>query len=330
MWNVRGARLFGLVACLAVTLVFFGASQLDAKKPPKPPEVQWQVAIPGEGTAGIQGCNLYGAGSADGYVTFQNVDSVEVDVFTNVDRETGKSTTRFTLKIAESGSIGFRDLDFQGCRTYFLDGGEGPCTCQVFPDSDPNGSDSCVVDCCSRNEDGCEATGFFEMKEFMEGPLHPTEGYDSFNLRFIVHEDIEAISEPTFNEQGELVVHSWKGEADLVWLNLWNTDEIMVDGNNDSHNIVCAYWRPLEDVVVERLGADEWKVTVDQCGWEGEGNCPVNDYGYPEQYIVFWETYYQGIWTPTGKSGKFSLDSEYRWARASATPFKFITKWSRF
>ncbi len=79
MWNVRGVRLIGLVTCLAVALIFFGASQLDAKKPPKPPkppEVQWQVAIPGENTAGTQGCNLYGAGNPNGYVTFQNVDSV--------------------------------------------------------------------------------------------------------------------------------------------------------------------------------------------------------------------------------------------------------------
>jgi hypothetical protein len=328
MWNVRGLRLFGLVACMAVALVFTGASQLDAKKPPKPPQIQWQVAIPDENTAGEEGCNLYGNGSS-GYVEYENNEAVEVDVFTNVDPETGKSTTRFTLKIAEPGSIGFRDLDFQGCRTYCLEGGEGPCTCQVFPDSDPDGSDCCEVNCCSRNDPDCEATGYVDMKSFMEGPLHPTEGYDSFNLRFIVHEDIEAIPEPSFNAQGELEIHSWTGEADLVWLNLWNTDEILVEGNNDEHNIVCAYWRPLEDVVVERLGADGWKVTVDQCGWEGEENCPENDYGYSEQYIVFWETYYQGIWKPKGKSGKFSLDSEYRWALGGAIPFKFITKWTR-
>ena len=83
MWNLRGTRLFGLVACLAVVLVLTGASQLDAKKPPKPPEVQWQVAIPSEYTAGEEGCNLYGNGSSD-YVAYENNDAVECVTFENL------------------------------------------------------------------------------------------------------------------------------------------------------------------------------------------------------------------------------------------------------
>ena len=173
MWNVRGARFFGLVASLAVALVFFGASQLDAKKPPKPPEVQWQVAIPGENTAGTEGCSLYGAGNPNGYVTFQNVDSVEIDVFTNQDPETKIFYTVFTLTVAEPESIGFQNLDFQGCRTYCDDDGfggclcEGDCLCQYFPPAE-SGSDCCPYDCCSRNDPDCNATGYIAMKQFME------------------------------------------------------------------------------------------------------------------------------------------------------------------
>jgi len=321
MWNVRAARLCGLVACLAVALVLFGVSQLDAKKPPKPPEVQWQVAIPDMTEASNQGWNLYVADKFasvnEGFVALQNSETVEVDVFTNRDPETGEYYTVFTLTIAESESIGFLNLDFQGCRSYCLDGGEGPCKCKVFPESD--GIDCCGVNCCSRLDESCEATGFIPMETFMEGSLHPTAGYDHFSLRFIVYTDIDSLDE---------VDGSLEGDAYLWRLNLWNTDEIMVDGDEFNHNIVCAHWIPLEDVVVERSG-DEWTVTVDQCGLTGDG-CPASDHGYSGRWVAFWETYYQGIWKEKGKSGNFSLDSEYRRAMGSAMPFKFITKWTRY
>ena len=157
------------------------------------------------------------------------------------------------------------------------------------------------------------------MKNFMEGSLHPTAGYDHFSLRFIVYEDIDSL------EDG---VHE-VGDAYLWRLNLWNTDEVMEVGAEFNHNVVCAYWIPLEDVVVERFG-DEWTVTVNQCGMPGVDGCPGSDIeGQTSRPVVFWETYYQGFLTPIGKSGKYTIDSEQRWAVASGTPFKFTTKWRR-
>jgi len=135
-------------------------------------------------------------------------------------------------------------------------------------------------------------------------PYDSAADYDQFSLRFIVDTDIDSLG------AGE----SWEGDAYLWWLNLWNTDEIMEYGNEDFHNIACAYWIPLEYVEVKRSGDNVWTVTVGQRG---------------ESFVVFWETYYQEIWKEKGKSGKMSLDSEYRRALGSATPFKFITKWTR-
>ena len=310
-----------------------GTELFRVLKVPKLEEVVWQVEIPDEDMAEddcihyvFEGqesddCNLYGPGNIEGtreWVTFANSETVEVDVFTNQDPETKRYYTVFSLKITEPGSIGFRDLRFAGCRSYCLNGGEGQCTCQVFPGS--GATDCCEVWCCEPGDLYCGAEGYSVMKNFMEGSLHPTAGYDNFSLRFSVPADIDSLDE----NNGVLI-----DNASLWWWNLWNTDEVMVDGDEFDHNVVAAYWIPLEDVVVERVG-DEWTVTVNQCGWPGVDGCPGSDIeGQTTRPIVFWESYYQGIWIPTGKSGKYSLDSEYRRAVGSGTPFKFITKWKR-
>jgi hypothetical protein len=297
---------------------------------PKPQEEVWLVELPDEDMAlsdcidhlfegqTSADCNLYASGSVEGpeWVNFVNSENVEVDVSVNKDPETGQTYTVFDLMVAEPNSIGFRNLGFQGCKSYCSQGGEGPCTGQVFPGS--LGQDCCDVDCCTTGDQSC-GTGYWVMRDFMEGSLHPREDYDHFSLRFIVWTDIDALPDGPTNF----------AEADLWRLNLWNTDEVMEGGAESDHNVVGAYWIPLEDVVVERAG-DEWTVTVNQCGFEGVDGCPGSDIvGQTNRPIVFWETYYQGILTPIGKSGKFNLDSEYRWAVGSGTHFRFVTKWKR-
>ena len=310
------------------------------------PKVEWVVEIPDEVTAAsndciqhlfntpeygsqTQGdCNLYASPSSasplteSGWVTFSNSGGNGVHVQTYVDEPTGIPVTRFALTVTEPESIGFRDLGFDGCRSYCLHGGEGPCACQVFPGSDA--IDCCYVDCCEPGDPYCGAEGYQNMKDFMEGSLHPTAGYDYFFLWFNVYEDIDLL------EDG---VHE-VGDAHLARLNLSNTDEVMEFGDEFNHNVVCAHWIPLEDVVVERSG-EEWTVTVNQCGMAGVDGCPGSKYvdSQTNRPIVFWETYYQGIWVEKerGKSGKFSpsLDSEYRWAVGTGAAFKFVTKWKR-
>jgi len=301
------------------------------------PNVEWVVEIPDEDMAEgncIQhlfpnqtsaDCNLFAPGNIEEtpeWVTFSNSGGNGVHVQPYVDESTGLPATRFALTVGEPESIGFRDLGFDGCRSYCLHGGEGPCTCRVFPGSD--GIDCCYVDCCQPGDPYCGAQGYQNMKDFMVGSLHPTAGYDYFFLWFNVYEDIDLL------EDG---VHE-VGDAHLGRLNLVNTVEVMEDGDEFDHNVVAAYWIPLEDVVVERSG-EEWTVTVNQCGMAGVDGCPGSKYvdSQTNRPIVFWETYYQGVWVEEerGKSGKFSpsLDSEYRWAVGTGAAFKFVTKWKR-
>jgi len=334
MWNVRGARLFGLVMCLAVALVLFGTSQLDAKKPPR---WEWKVAIPNALAAETTGCNLFGSDGTfpktGGDITYLNNDVVEVESWTNEDPENGRYTA-FSLTISPGGNtVGFRALDFQGCKSYCLRGGEGDCLYQVFPVFPPipleNAGAVCndepYEDCCPPDDGRCGATGYSIMKAFMEQPYgyptydyHPTTEYKNFSLRVIVYTDIDSITESV----------PYKGEGYLWRLNLWNTDEIMVAGNEDYHNTVPAYWIPLEGVVVERTGDDEWTMTVNQCGLPAGAECLPSEHGHSGRWVVFWETYYQGIEILKGK--KTRLESEYRWALGTGTPFKFITKWTRY
>ncbi|MCK4789514.1 MAG: hypothetical protein KAV87_37580, partial [Desulfobacteraceae bacterium] len=156
------------------------------------------------------------------------------------------------------------------------------------------------------------------MKEFMEKYNHPSWGYDHFSLRIIVYYDIEAmeIGSSVDNLDG----YMWK-------LNIWNTGDTLLSGDEKYHNIVCDYRFPLEGIEVERSGENEWTITVDQCGVNVEGSCPTELSG---RYIVFNETYYQGVEKQKGKSGRTYIDAEYRKAVGSATAFKFITKWTRF
>jgi hypothetical protein len=157
------------------------------------------------------------------------------------------------------------------------------------------------------------------MKEFMETPAHPRNGYDHFSLRFWVNTDIEAL---------DIGGESWEGEGYMWRLNIWNTSDILLTGSEKYHNIEPQWSVPLEGVEVYRSGENEWIITVDQCGVED--GCPPSQHGHSGRYIAFWETYYQGIEKQKGKSGKTYIDSEYRRALGAATPFKFITKWTRY
>jgi hypothetical protein len=264
---------------------------------------------------------------------FSNSGSNEVDVSVNKDPETGQIYTVFSLMVTEKGRIGFRDLEFQGCRTTRTIPSD-PCEtniCQRFEGY--SGLPCSEADCspsCNPNSNAIEPyEDYAAMLNFMEGSLHPALDYDHFSLRFIVWRDV---TDPDSYEVDPVTgTYSFKDDAYLWRMNLWNTDEVMESGYEDHHNIVCAYWIDLEDVVVEWSGGDEWTVTVDQCGL-GEsfgGVCPDSDYGHSGRYVIFWETYYQGILTPIGKSGKFTLDSEYRYVQGSGTAFKFVSTWTR-
>ena len=159
------------------------------------------------------------------------------------------------------------------------------------------------------------------MQQYMQDSAHPRDEYDHFGLRFWVNTDIEALG----------VGDTWIGEGYMWWLHLWNTGDTLLEGNEDYHNVICDYTIPLEGVRVDRTSANEWIITVDQCGpYVDGGDCPGSLHGHSGRYIVFWESYYQGIEKQKGKSGKTYIDSERRWALGGATKFKFQTKWTRF
>jgi hypothetical protein len=329
-------KLFILLIFLSVALVFVGVNFVEADKPDnpgkKPPKWEWKVEIPNEDEAVANGCNLYGNNEI-----FENNEFVEVEYWTYEDTDIPEFNSVFSLKIRNTEkdssmdpgyySIGFRDLQFIGCKSYCFLGGEGPCRCWVFPNSPyPEGVDcsadgNCeLINCCGPTSE-CGSDGFWVMEDFMEDYAHPCYGYELFGLRFWVNTDVEAI------EIGD----TWEGEGYLWWLNIWNTSDILLDGNEKYHNIVPQSSLPLEGAKVYRSGENEWVITVDQCGqyFEG-GECPPSAHGHSGRYIAFWETYYQGIEKPIGKSGKSKIESQTRRALGAATPFKFITKWTRY
>ncbi len=333
-------KLFGLVAFLTAALIFVGIDYLEGKKPPK---WEWKVGIPDETLAGREdfNCNLYGHSPTanedlEGYIAYEKNDFVDVEYWTSEDKDTGEIHSTFSLELENTEkdnpmgtgdySIGFRDLQFTGCKTYCSQGGEGTCRCWVFPNYSLTGVDCCTPNCCGRidpnAEPPCNSDGFEVMKDFMEDNAHPSFGYDHFSLRIIAYCDVEAIA---LDESVKVDGYMWR-------INVWNTGDTLLEGNEDYHNIVCAYWILLEDVLVKRSGENEWIITVDQCGFHNPdgGNSCFSKYGHSGRYIVFWEYYNQGIEKPIGKSGKSKIDSEKRWALGAATPFKFITKWTRF
>lgn len=326
MKKLGKSKVFVLLIFLSVALVFIGINLLEAKKPPK---WNWKVGIPNEPLAQFEGCNLYGNPHGNqvpgdqGYITYENSDFVELEFWTSEDRDTGEFHSVFSLKIENTEkdtedpgyyTIGFRDVWFSGCKSYCSLGGDGPCKCWVLPNYGLSGVGCCVPDC-----NGPGSGGFWVMQQFMQDSAHPRNGYDHFGLRFWVNKDIEDIE----------VDDTWTGEGYMWWLNLWNTGETLIEGNEDYHNIVCDYTIPLEGVQVYRLGEDEWIITMDQCGPEGR-DCEPSMHGHSGRYIVFWESYYQGIEKQKGKSGKTYIDSERRRALGGATKFKFQTKWTRF
>jgi len=332
MKQARKVGLVGFMVFLALIFVLGGIILPEAKRPPK---WTWRAGIPNEPMATQMACNLYanphgnqGPGSP-GYITYASNDFVEIDFWTSEDKDTGRFHSIFSLKIrnTEKGvsedpgyySVGFRDIWFSGCKTYCYLGGEGPCRCWVFPNYGLNGVDCCVPLCCGPTAE-CGSDGFGIMKQYMETSAHPRDGYDHFGLRFWVDTNIESIG----------VGDTWTGEGYMWWLNIWNTGETLVTGSEQYHNIVCDYTIPLEGIQVYRAGQNEWIITIDQCGPYVEGEeCPPSAHGHSGRYIVFWETYYQGIEKQVGKSGKTSIVSEYRPALGGATRFKFQTIWTR-
>lgn len=333
MKNFSKLNLFGLVIILVGALAFMGLDSLEAKKPDnpgkpgkKPQTWEWKVEIPNLAMAADESCNLYanphenplGMPESSGYITYEKSDFVGVEYWTSEDKDTGEIHSTFSLKLknTEKGisddpgdySIGFRDLQFIGCRTYCSEGGTGPCLCWVLP----NYGDG--IDCCDSGCEGPGSGGYSVMQDFMENYAHPSFGYNDFFLRFIVYCDVEAIA---VDDSVTVDGYMWK---------------INVEGSENYHNIVCAYWILLEDVLVERTGENEWTITVDQCGvHDPEGGNPCfSKYGNTGRYIVFYEHYNQAVERQKGKSGKSYIDYEERWALGAATPFKFITKWTRY
>jgi hypothetical protein len=311
-----------------------GIDYLEGKKPPK---WEWKVGIPEETLATELECNLYGNSSdlrEEEYLIYERNDFVDVEYWTSEDKDTGEIHSTFSLKLenTEKGisdnpgdySIGFRDLQFIGCKSYCYLGGTGDCRCWVFPNY-PGGVDCCTPYCCGRIDPatGCYSDGFEVMEDFMVNNAHPSFGYDHFSLRIIVYYDIEAM------ETGSSVDNI---EGNMWRMNVWNTEDTLLSGDEEYHNIICQYSIPLEGVLVERSGENEWKITVDQCGYNypDTNNCPSLLTNNSGRYIAFWEFYNQGIEKPKGKSGKSSIESERRWALGAATAFKFITKWTRF
>jgi hypothetical protein len=304
----------GLLVILTVTLAFAAIYSVEAKKPPK---WEWTVSIPGLAEAEYEACNLYAVSPEealeDGYITYKNNGFVDVDFWKYEDDDAGEVHSTFVLTIENTDksiddpglySIGFRDVRFTGCKSYCYNGGEGPCRCYVLPNYGLNGEDCCESDCVGPEGDNKN----WVMTEFMESEAHPSYGYREFSLRFWVYTDIESMNP---GETRTVDGYMWR-------LNIWNTGEVLLDGSEDFHNIVCDPAWPLKDVDVYRSGENEWIITVDQ-----NGTVP---YG---PFIIFGEMYQQGIEKTRGKSGKTYIDSEERYAIKAATPFKFITKWTR-
>jgi hypothetical protein len=312
-------KLFGLVAFLTAALIFVGIDYLEGKKPPK---WEWKVEIPNELDAETLGCNLYGNNEI-----YENNDFVDVGFSTYEDKDTVEFHSTFSLKIENTQkgisslpgyySIGFREVEFRGCKSYCYLGGTGPCRSWVFPNYGLTG-----VDCCEPLCSGPGSPDIWVMKEFMEESAHPRDGYDHFSLRFWVYTDIEAIEIDDY----------WKGEGYMWRMNVWNTDDTLLTGSEKYHNIMCQYTIPLEEVLVERLGENEWMITVDQCGEhiQGENDCESLLTNNSGRYIAFWEFYYQGIEKQRGKSGKSYIEPVGRRALGGSTAFKFITKWTRY
>jgi len=259
-------KLFGLLIFLSVVLVFAGVNFLEGKKPvKKPPKWEWKVGIPNLAMANGDGCNLYAnphgnplnAPENGEYIIYENNDFVDVDSWTSEDKDTGEIHYTFSLKLenTEKGisdsagyySVGFQEVMFRGCKSYCFLGGTGPCLSWVFPNYSypPAGVDCCVVNCS-----GPGSPDNWVMKEFMETSAHPRDGYDHFSLRFWVNKDIEAIA----------IDGSWEGEGYMWKMNVWNTDDTLLSGDEKYHNIICQYSIPLEGVLVERSGENEWNM----------------------------------------------------------------------
>ena len=313
-------KLFGLLIFLSVVLVFAGVNFLEGKKPgKKPPKWDWKVGIPNFTEAVNGGLNVYGnslTNSDDGYAVFEENDFVDLSFNSSEDSNTGGFTYRLWLKIYNTNrdidepgdyTIGFHNLAFGEGKTYcnWFYEGDPPCPicfCCVFPSSL-----GCVpVPCYPGN--GC--TGFNCLEPFMNGYDHPSWGYEFVVMRMYVYCDHELVP-------GELVTT----EARMWQFDIRNTTAPLLEGNDDYHNIYHPYNdHQLEGVTIERsVDGNTWTVFVNQ-----DGSDPIY------KTILFREFYYQGVKKEKGKSGKYVLDSEDRNVLGARTPFKFISRWTRF
>lgn len=311
-------KLFGLLIFLSLVLIFVGIDYLEGKKPPK---WEWKVGIPNFTEALSEGLNVYGNSpvNSGSYAVYEENDYVDMTFNSSEDSNTGGFTYRLWLKIYNTNrdidepgdyTIGFHNLAFGPGGTYcehFYEG-EEPCPlccCGVFPP---------YLDCVPcYNEGGC--TGSNCLEPFMNGYNHPSWGYEFVVMRMYIYCDHEL-------EPGE----SATTEARMWQFDIRNTTAPLPNGNDDYHNIYHPYNdRLLEGVAIERSGdGNTWTVFVNQDGSDSEL--------YPEKdkSFLFREFYYQGVYREKGKSGKYVLDSEDRNVLGARTPFKFISRWTRF
>jgi len=318
MKKLGTAKLFALLVVLSAALVFGGINSIKGKKPPK---WDWKIEIPTYDTAQTLLCSVYGNSPTynDGYAVFEENDYVNMTFESSEDSNTGDIIYHLWLKIYNTNkdiddpgdySIGFCNLAFAEGKTYceYFYEGDPPCPtccCCVFPHN-PEGTPCYSVD-------GCTGPNCFGA--FMNGYRHPSFGYEYVVMRMYIYCDTELLP-------GE----SATTEARMWQFDIQNTTAPLPNGNDDYHNIYHPYQdQLLEDVTIERSeDGNTWTVFVNQDG------TPSSLYPGMFKTTLFREFYYQGVYKEKGKSGKYVLESEDRIVLGARTPFRFMTKWTRF
>lgn len=316
MRKLSSLKSFGFLSILMGAFVVVGINYLESKESLK---WDWIVEIPNLAEAQNEGLNLYGYDNR----IYERNDFVAVDVRRQEDGETGEIYYAFLLKIDNTEKdksnsygyywIGFRNLAFAWCINYYDMGGEGPCRCCVFPNSQYSKGISCSELRCG----GFGGTGYKCIENFLTSHKHPSWGYDHVSITMHIYCDIEAIPTP-----GSVIT-----ECYMRRLNIWNTAETLEKGYEDYHNIECHYVFPLEDVeVIRSEDGNTWTVIVDQDGGPSKREDMIGKY----KLLAFRESYFQGIKKTSGKSGREFISSEYHGALGGRTIFRFKSIWTRF